>query len=99
MSDLLYEVKNNSARAKELYNDKLVKINNFKVDSIDSYDDYAAVKMTYWLDASTVMTVTAKVPKSEALIINTGDKITVVGVLDMTSASFANLNEAHIVTE
>lgn len=99
IADLLYEINNNMARAKELYNDKLVKIDNFKVEEISSYEDYATVQMTYWGNASSVLIVTAKLSNEDVMLINKGDKISVVGTLNIKQSTFADLNDAFILTE
>ncbi len=99
ISDLLYEINNNMARAKEFYNDKLVKIDNFKVEEISSYEDYATVQMTYWGNASSVLIVTAKLSNEDVMLINKGDTITVVGTLNIKQSTFADLNDAFLVEE
>ena len=97
ISDLTIEASSNLIRAEELYDDKIVKINNFTVDYMQSYEDYATAAMTYWADKNTVMTITAKLPKEEIVKINKDDKITIVGVMDVTAEVYANINDAHII--
>ncbi len=96
LDDLSYELKNNEVRAKELYNDKLVKINDFEVEDISSYEDHATVDTTYWGNFS-VLTVTVNLSNEDVMSLNRGDKITVVGTLNVKSMVSAEFNDAFIV--
>lgn len=93
INDLLFEVKNNEARAKELYNDDLVKIDNFRIDDISSYKNHAEIEMIPGLF------ITARISKEDVMSLNKGDKVTVVGTLDIRSSGFIDLNDAFVVTE
>lgn len=98
ISDLTNEASSNLIRAEELYDDKIIKINNFVVDSMQSYEDYATASMTYWADKNTVMIITANLSKEEIMKINKGDKVTVVGIMDVTAEVYAHINDAHIIS-
>lgn len=99
LGEILSEIESNEIRAEELYEDKIVKIENFKVEEIKSYNDFAQLNWTYWGSANSVITVHAKISKSEAASLSTGDLVTVVGEFDITSSVYADINNAFIVNE
>ncbi len=99
LGEILSEIQNNEVRAEELYEGKIVKIENFKVEEIKSYDDFAQINWTYWGGANSVIIVHAKISKSDAALLSVGDLVTVVGEFDITSSTFADINNAFIVNE
>ncbi len=97
LGEILSEIENNEVRAEELYEGKIVKIENFKVEEIKSYNDFAQINWTYWGGANSVIIVHAKISKNDAALLSTGDLVTVVGEFDITSSTFADINNAFVV--
>ncbi len=97
LGEILSEIESNEIRAEELYEGKFVKIENFKVEEIKSYNDFAQINWTYWGGANSVITVHAKISKNDAVLLSTGDSVTVVGEFDITSSVSADINNAFVV--
>ena len=99
IEDILYEIEINEARAKNTYNGKLVKIENYLVEDIYSYENHAELKNIYWGGPNSVLNISAKVSNEDAMSINNGETVTIVGTIDIGLSTFMNLNDAFIVRE
>ena len=97
IEEIVAATEENVVRAETLY-EGIVKIENFKVQYINSYTDNASIEWIYLDSSNSAFTIDAKISKEDAAMLSVGDTVTVVGRLDIGSLGFsANIYSAFIV--
>lgn len=92
LAELLETMTANAERAKKEYNDKV-----FKLSNVHAKLSGGSLEVGYYVPGFNSLYIEIKLSEDEMLMISNGERISVVGILEIKGQSRAVLNNAYLI--